>query len=319
MNVKTFLTGIVAFAAMTQVASAVDTTGDYRSKQNGNWTSISTWERFNGSTWANAAVKPDGSNPVRILHQVTVNSNEAADDFLEVTGTLIISGGAALTVDGDLNGGLSTINGTIQLGDTGGPSTGTILFATNSRADHSLQGTGSINGMVSNSKVQIASGVTLYSQMVLKNYITMEAPSGTGIFSNSRNSTSVEGRVLIDTGNAAYVFANSVKLVDVKFNASNRPSVEVLASGGSITFNRACDGSDADHPVLDSKFIMNAGASNCGDFVFSASVYTKGTRENTNGRYLASGAPAFRYDWVNSTTYTEIATCEVGGGTCTCP
>ncbi|MEI6851383.1 MAG: T9SS type A sorting domain-containing protein, partial [Bacteroidota bacterium] len=47
--------------------------GDYRSKASGNWSSITTWETFNGTTWVNAATFPDDkSKDVTIKSGTTV-------------------------------------------------------------------------------------------------------------------------------------------------------------------------------------------------------------------------------------------------------
>src|SRR5688500_12870863 len=44
------------FSQSTEVRAAV--AGDFRSMATGNWNSVSTWERFNGSAWVPATLAP---------------------------------------------------------------------------------------------------------------------------------------------------------------------------------------------------------------------------------------------------------------------
>jgi hypothetical protein len=72
--------------------------GDYRSKQSGNWNSSSTWEKFNGWYWSNASSAPDdGDKSITIQagHTVTVNSSLDVDE-------LTIDSGATLIVNKEL-------------------------------------------------------------------------------------------------------------------------------------------------------------------------------------------------------------------------
>lgn len=54
--------------------------GDFRSKENGNWASNTTWERYNGSAWVDATSgqSPNENNSVwiQVQHTVTINSDQ---------------------------------------------------------------------------------------------------------------------------------------------------------------------------------------------------------------------------------------------------
>ncbi|MBI2730560.1 MAG: T9SS type A sorting domain-containing protein [Sphingobacteriales bacterium] len=113
-------------------------TGDYRSKQSGDWSLASTWEVFDGSSWINASAAPsntDGNINIQNTHTVSVTTSVIADQvtvdaggILTVSSTLALTDGTAddLTVNGQLNltvgsvtnsGGGSTtilINGTVN-------------------------------------------------------------------------------------------------------------------------------------------------------------------------------------------------------------
>jgi hypothetical protein len=107
------------------------TAGDYRSKQTGNWSSASTWQRYSGSAWANALIPPDSTVGGGILildgHTVTVDVDEVlkADSVnVQQGATLIINSGVRVELrDSSLNHHLCllkidtlstvTVNGTL--------------------------------------------------------------------------------------------------------------------------------------------------------------------------------------------------------------
>ncbi|UKM66456.1 T9SS type A sorting domain-containing protein [Flavobacteriaceae bacterium GSB9] len=83
--------------SLTTALILADTSGDYRSVQDGNWTTLSTWEYYNGSAWVAATSYPGelaGTNIVTIdaANTITVGLNlttESMGDVI-VNGTLIL-------------------------------------------------------------------------------------------------------------------------------------------------------------------------------------------------------------------------------------
>jgi len=64
--------------------------GDYQSAASGNWTSASTWQTFDGTSWVAATAAPsntDGIITILAGHEVTVTDNISADQIV-VNGTL---------------------------------------------------------------------------------------------------------------------------------------------------------------------------------------------------------------------------------------
>lgn len=53
--------------------------GDYRSASSGVWSTVATWQRWNGSAWAVPASAPGATNNVKILngHTITVSTSGA--------------------------------------------------------------------------------------------------------------------------------------------------------------------------------------------------------------------------------------------------
>jgi len=93
---------------MIQVQTYADiSTADFRSKANGDFSSLSTWEYYTGvpsvgnSGWLDATSLPSGNNNITILasHEVTLTQNET------------INSGATLTVNGILNSSTFALQG----------------------------------------------------------------------------------------------------------------------------------------------------------------------------------------------------------------
>ena len=73
---------VVGFALTTSMVLG-QVSGDYRSAVDGNWSTIGTWETYNGTSWAAAGTKPTASNSVYLQKGVTVTLTgaEACNDL----------------------------------------------------------------------------------------------------------------------------------------------------------------------------------------------------------------------------------------------
>jgi hypothetical protein len=143
------------FVNTNKAYSAVS--GDYRSITTGNWSSTSTWETYNGTSWVAAGVAPaNGNNIITIQsgHIVSVTANVTVDQLVINTGgelninsgktlTLANGTGTDLTVDGTLS-----INGTL----TAQASTTTTLSGT------TILASGAGNTFAAGSTININSG-----------------------------------------------------------------------------------------------------------------------------------------------------------------
>jgi hypothetical protein len=81
------------------------TAGDYRTFQGGSWSSTSTWERYNGSSWVNPApsapTSSDGTITIRTTHTVNVTADVTVDQLVinnSTTAILNINSGVTLTL-----------------------------------------------------------------------------------------------------------------------------------------------------------------------------------------------------------------------------
>ncbi|RYE12816.1 MAG: hypothetical protein EOP51_30870, partial [Sphingobacteriales bacterium] len=136
-------------------------TGDYRSKVTGSWSTAATWERWSGNAWATTNVLPtsaDGVITIRNGHTVTTSTNFTADQIIVETGAILTVASNTLTLgagsgtDLEVNGTLN-VNGTLggnnnstavvygTLKNTGTLNTTTdYTFASGSIYDHALNG-----------------------------------------------------------------------------------------------------------------------------------------------------------------------------------
>ena len=95
--------------------------GDYRSIASGNWSSTSTWQTFNGSSWVTPGSTPtnaDASINIQSGHIVTVTANVSVDQLVvDVGGTLVIQAGKTLTIQDGSGTDFTTI-GTVTIAGT---------------------------------------------------------------------------------------------------------------------------------------------------------------------------------------------------------
>lgn len=107
-------------------------TDDYRTRQSGNWNALTTWERYNGTTWQNLTgaapltLPNSGDNNITILsgHIVIVTSNITVDQVvIETGGQVTINNAFTLRI---ANGTGTDLNvfGTLQTNSTAGNVTG---------------------------------------------------------------------------------------------------------------------------------------------------------------------------------------------------
>ena len=122
---STILLSAFSLLAMGQTA------GDYRTVSSGNWSTLSAWQRFNGSTWVAAASTPtsaDGIISIRSTHTIISNVLVTADQ-------VVVDAGGIFTIDGgftlnDGSGNEITINGTMNFISSTLNGTGTVLINT---------------------------------------------------------------------------------------------------------------------------------------------------------------------------------------------
>jgi len=140
---------LVLFICVTSLVACLQAAnGDYRTKATGNWNALSTWERHDGTNWAQPTVgegTPTSSSGVITIvspHVVTVTSGVSVDQVTVSSGaqitintsiTLTLANGAA-TPDMSVSGIIKNA-GTIN-------TTGTLVFASGGKYQHNWPGGG---------------------------------------------------------------------------------------------------------------------------------------------------------------------------------
>jgi hypothetical protein len=129
---------VLGLMLLTTTFLHAQVSGDFRSATSGNWTTSTTWERYNGATWdaSGAGSNNPGQTPssttavfVQTAHTVTLTANASVGDLHIASGTTATLGSAVqgyvalstftLSVNGKIRcyfGTLSTIPGTSSTG-----------------------------------------------------------------------------------------------------------------------------------------------------------------------------------------------------------
>ncbi len=130
------------FCSLQVSADAVDIIrngpelGDFRTKQNGDWSFITTWEQFNGYNWVPSGIPDESAGVITISHDITVNTaGIVGADQIVITGagSLIINSRFFLR-DGPGDDLLNTSGDGITIND-GGRLSGTGTVNNQGRAD----------------------------------------------------------------------------------------------------------------------------------------------------------------------------------------
>ena len=150
--------------ATTGIVKANPPTGDYRSVANGNWSTLATWERYNGTAWVTptTAVTEGYPGQYAVANRVFIGDNTSVTGDVSISGTpnrptrleftpnandavLNINPGVNLGIDGpvalaspgagantgdailNVGSGTLSVQGLLRLNDTQGPNNDCIL------------------------------------------------------------------------------------------------------------------------------------------------------------------------------------------------
>jgi len=137
-----FLIVLMNFIILKISAQAI---GDYRTAANGNWSTLVTWSRWNGSSWitptVGQGVPSSASGVITILRTftVTVTSNTTVDQLVVSSGgTIVINNSVTFTI-ANATGTDLIVSGTIINSGTISP-IGTISFLSGSTYQHTEDG-----------------------------------------------------------------------------------------------------------------------------------------------------------------------------------
>lgn len=232
--------------------------GDFRSKQSGNWSLASTWQRHNGSTWVDAGYAPsytDGSITLQAGHTVTADDNIDIDQTV-INGTLNIN----TSIDVDIRDGsgtdlqvYGTINnyGSLSLYSGGDP---VIEYKQGSLYNHAQNG-GTIEDALwhSNSTCEIT-GVTVTKPLGLD----QSFGNFTWNCTSQTEGENLAGNLVTINGNFTLASTNGYEL------QLSSTSTTKLTVGGNFSIGPGClfvlSGSSADNRMdVNGNFTMTGG------------------------------------------------------------
>jgi hypothetical protein len=229
--------------------------GDYRTKSNGNWNSTGIWEVYNGSSWEDATSFP-GENSVagniQVTHSLTlvsltgyisINSLAVGDGgtgslslgdntgigLLSVSDNITINSGASLVMGSDnvyfdntiILSGNWINNGTFTAGK------GTVIF--NSASDRTVSGN---SNTFNNLKLQSSGTLSVPSFTTLKNLILNSGYIKTAEYLNISNGGTIQG----NGGNISPVGFDIIQFLGSASVSGTVTFPAVLINNGAVDF-----------------------------------------------------------------------------------
>jgi len=222
-----------------------------------------------------------------VTSNTTLNANATYGNLVVNSGvTLTIAAGVVLSLDGisdTCSNYIHQIDGSVVLNGSGA----VLKFIDTSQI---VQGVGDIDGQNNAAKIEIDSGLRLRNHLLIQGHLQIDrAGSGTATFENYANSTAIG----IVSANATGGSSGSPKILELSANlilddttvGGYRPTYEAVGDGYSrLKFSRACDGSDANHPVLEGNFAL----ANCADMLINQDVVTNGGLTHISGTVVVA-------------------------------
>jgi hypothetical protein len=140
-----YITSTAAGNPNNQTTSAAPIIYNYRSKQTGDWSSVSTWEYDNGG-WIDAVAAPsndDGTITIQSGHVVTIPSSTVTADQVTIAsgGSVSIATGATLVVANGAGASDLQVNGTLINAGTL-TTTGTVSIENGGTYNHAIDYSG---------------------------------------------------------------------------------------------------------------------------------------------------------------------------------
>jgi hypothetical protein len=225
------------------VPAYAQSAGDYRSNvTSGNWNTVASWQRYNGTAWVAASATPtsaDGAIEIRTGHTITVTANVTVDQVtingtLTVNGVTLSAGPAASTITVNSGGVVNNNSGTI-----GGTATGNLFNAGSLYVHDSSNSNG---GVVPTATWDVAS--TLRIAFSGNTSYTLTSTSWSQAFGNVEiNITSPGNRTnnfagLLTTVNGNFSFLQNTQQAGSTLNLSSSGS-NSLTIGGNFTMSAA--------------------------------------------------------------------------------
>lgn len=319
------------------------TAGDYRSHQSGDWSTSSTWERFDGTSWITPATPPasaDGSITIRSGHSIDVTTPTTADQILVNTGgglnvasTLTLDDGAG--TDLDINGTLTwtgtlTGTGTILVETGAGVNLGNGARSTAGTLNTTMTNNGNITWYNFNAySVMADASFTVNGTLINNGIITVysagsdredQSLGGSGTFINNGTLTrsygsdftlavanytnSATGNIITNSGQPFYISSPNSSTQSGTFTSNTSVGIEFSGSG-TYTYTSSSQFNGA------GLFTFSAGTHNLSGGYNAGSTKISG---NSTVNFNQSGNVNFNYLNFESGTFGGSASRTMSGG-----
>ena len=286
-----FITGISCVSIYGQA------TGDYRSKQSGNWVVPANWERYDGSGWVTAVLIPDstsGQINIRNGHTITVVDNANADQlFVDIGGVLELADVFIYFTVGNGAGTDMTINGTLVFKNAHLEGTGNVVVSATGILNYndnygklqsaSVTNNGTINW--NNGEMYFITGITNNGNFNISSNNGVIFGNGQGIVNNGSITKSSNG--LTQFINGEWTNNGTLNLSSGRLNlTSNTNSAGTYDFSGSAVFENTAffESNNGTTITGTGSFINNNTISLIGNLTFPANVsFTSGVNTIVSG------------------------------------
>jgi hypothetical protein len=233
---------VVCFLLVSSMTTFAQSTGDYRTNGagGGNWSSASTWQRFNGTAWVAAPSAPNGADAITVRSTDSVNINVAvtiADTFKnqgKLGGTPNLTIGATGIYQHDQDAGsipaITWGTGTTLL------MTGSVSGAPDNRNQSFYNVTFNTPGLLSNlsmswDSVTIGGDIRVINTSSARWYLTTAVAGDSSI-------VNVMGNIIVSAGQLS---SNGTGNANTKFTIHQYG--DMIVTGGNLSVSRGSQGS----------------------------------------------------------------------------
>ncbi len=251
--------GLIAVCLLMLAASAMaQEVGDYRSRQNGNWRILATWETWNGTGWVAPAAKPGSANNVQISAGDTVTFAASPDSCRNL---VIESDGVLRSNSLNLRNFHVYGDSIINNGLLGGPADTLLLQYYN---DITISGAGTTE--LSRLRPGAPTTTLTIAQDISLHY------TGAALTANGQDNTSI----VVDTGKtlafgpSSFFSLNNSDMANASVNAG-------ITIAGTVTLQPGMNFNISVIAGYATSLTLNGGTLNLGDSLVCSSVSTLGS------------------------------------------
>lgn len=278
---------------------------DYRSIGSGAWSSTSTWQRYNGSSWVAATAAPSSSHKTITIqsgHIVDVTSNATVDQVvIDAGGTVNINSGVTLTLANGTGTDLS-VSGTLRNAGTVTLSSSSISYLSGGTYQHNYTTTAGIIPTASwstGSTCEIigytTNTATPTGMQSFQNFI-WNCPSQAATINLNGTLTTVNGDLsIISTGGGELRISNNSSTINI--------GKDLAISGGIFGFSVAA--SQTSTVNVGANFMMTGGnLSAVNGNSSTANINLSGDYTHSDGiiTHAGNAATIVRFNFVKSGT-----------------